>query len=214
MSVSVLSATPDAEKILMKAARVSSETPDSEKPGLIGYLIKNKHWSPFEMVNICFEIETTRDIARQLLRHRTIAFQEFSQRYQTIDKLQIEAVLREGRRQHANNRQDSTPDLDTETQIWWIQKQLELWEIIQAIYSEALKKGIAKECVRAILPEGLTKTKLYANMNLRTLIHYVQLRTSNGTQKEHKDLANQMYLLMSEHFPYTFKAISASLPCE
>jgi len=157
----------------------------SEK--LVRYLIKNQHWSPLEMVNVCLEIETTRDIARQILRHRSFSFQEFSQRYADASQLGFE--IREARLQDRKNRQNSIETEDEEIKTWWADRQNDLKTLVSQVYEEALKKGIAKEQARAILPEGNTNSRLYMNGNLRSWIHYIQLRSGNGTQKEHRELA-------------------------
>lgn len=157
---------------------------NSEK--LVQYLMKNNHWSPFEMVSICLEIETTRDIARQMLRHRSFSFQEFSQRYAEVT---LDFDYREARIQDAKNRQNS---IETENPILhnsWFEKQTEVGKMAQEAYTWALDNGIAKEQARCVLPEGMTPSRLYMNGTLRSWIHYIQLRCSNGTQKEHKIVA-------------------------
>ena len=172
------------------AARVSNpanqnNTETNEK--LIRYLIKNQHWSPFEMVSLCLEINTTRDIARQILRHRSFSFQEFSQRYADASQLGFET--RDARLQDTKNRQNSIVTDDTQLAAWWDAKQKFILEQVSATYTEALEKGIAKEQARAVLPEGMTASKMYMNGTLRSWIHYIQLRSANGTQKEHQDVA-------------------------
>jgi len=162
----------------------------SEK--LIRYLIKNQHWSPFEMVNVCLEIDTTRDIARQILRHRSFSFQEFSQRYADASQLGFEP--REARYQDTKNRQNSTEldlniDDDRRLAYQWELMQNDLLKRIKETYGWALEKGIAKEQARTILPEGMTKSRMYMNGTLRSWIHYIQLRSANGTQKEHREVA-------------------------
>jgi thymidylate synthase (FAD) len=153
---------------------------------LVRYLIKNHHWSPFEMVSICLEIESTRDICRQILRHRSFSFQEFSQRYAVAD-LGIE--MREARLQDTKNRQNSIELQDDVLQKEWIEKQEEIAERSKRIYEWALEKGIAKEQARVVLPEGITTSRMYMNGTLRSWIHYIELRTGNGTQKEHREVA-------------------------
>lgn len=170
-------------------ARVSNpknqnNTDTNEK--LIKYLLRNQHWSPFEMVSICLEINTTRDIARQLLRHRSFSFQEFSQRYAVVDE---PFVTKEARLQDHVNRQNSIECDDGTLQEEWLKKQHEVTTAVQAAYQWALEKGIAKEVARVVLPEGLTPSRLYMNGTLRSWIHYIQLRSSNGTQKEHRHVA-------------------------
>lgn len=171
------------------AARVSNienqhNNETAEK--LVRYLIKNQHWSPLEMVNICLEIEVTRDIARQILRHRSFSFQEFSQRYAYAD---LDWQYKEVRIQDYKNRQNSIETDDERMRSWWQTKQEIVGELIEKIYREATEKGIAKEQARSILPEGMTKSKMYMNGSLRSWIHYIQLRSANGTQKEHREVA-------------------------
>jgi len=164
---------------------------------LLDYLIKHKHWSPFEMASACIEIETTRDIARQLLRHRSFSFQEFSQRYAEADKF----VTRECRLQDEKNRQNSFPSDDTSLDVWWEQQQRWVIEHVQRIYKEARERGIAKEQARAILPEGNTISRLYVNGTIRSWIHYVELRSANGTQKEHMELAREIGKALAAIYP-------------
>ena len=186
----------DAQELIAYCARVSNPGNQNNKETsekLIKYLIKHKHWSPLEMVNACLEIETTRDIARQILRHRSFSFQEFSQRYADPTKdLSFEA--REARLQDPNNRQNSMPlDFDQEDERRlnedFRMKQHVLWQQAEEIYSWAIAKGVAKEQARAVLPEGNTVSRLYMNGTLRSWVHYIDLRSANGTQKEHQDIA-------------------------
>lgn len=170
----------------------------SEK--LIKYLIKNQHWSPLEMVNMCLEIVTTRDIARQILRHRSFSFQEFSQRYANPVE-ELEFVTREARLQDTKNRQNSIEVEDSNLQNWWIKQQESVIENVKSIYKESIERGIAKEQARAILPEGLTLSRLYMNGTLRSWIHYIQLRSANGTQKEHMLIARECAKVISSVFP-------------
>lgn len=157
---------------------------------LVEYLIRNKHWSPLEMVNVCLEIETTRDISRQLLRHRTFSFQEWSQRYaDPVSELGFE--IREARLQDTTDRQNSIDMQDEKLTEEWVKRQKDIIEQVKDSYRWAVSNGIAKECARVILPEGLTTTRLYVNGNLRTWIHYIELRSGNGTQKEHMLLARE-----------------------
>ena len=192
------SQSPDGMNLLEQvafAARVSNpsnqnNTETAEK--LVRYLIKHQHWSPLEMVSVCLEIETTRDIARQILRHRSFSFQEFSQRYARADDLGFE--LRQARLQDTKNRQNSIEmDIadDTHRQIayQWENLQNDLLKRTKDVYTWALDKGIAKEQARAVLPEGNTKSRMYMNGTLRSWVHYIQLRSGNGTQKEHRDVA-------------------------
>jgi thymidylate synthase (FAD) len=175
-------------------ARVSNpsnqnNTLSNEK--LLGYLIRNQHWSPFEMVSICLEINTTRDIARQILRHRSFSFQEFSQRYANVSVLSHSTAdeVRELRLQDKVNRQNSIECDNPELQEEWAKKQQEITQMTQSTYQWALEKGIAKEVARAVLPEGLTPSRMYMNGTLRSWIHYISLRSANGTQKEHREIA-------------------------
>jgi len=154
---------------------------------LVRYLIKNEHWSPLEMVNVCLEIETTRDIARQILRHRSFSFQEFSQRYADASQLGFE--MRDARLQDTKNRQNSIETDDKQLSDKWDLAQAEIINKVEEIYEWALNNGIAKEQARAVLPEGLTKSRMYMNGTLRSWVHYIQLRSANGTQKEHREVA-------------------------
>ena len=177
------------QDLVAYCARVSNpsnqhNTETNEK--LIKYLTKNQHWSPLEMVSICLEIETTRDIARQILRHRSFSFQEFSQRYAVAD---LGSVTRDARIQDHKNRQNSIETNDEKLQNEWADMQERVSEITGNAYKWAIGKGIAKEQARAVLPEGMTVSRLYMNGTLRSWVHYIQLRSANGTQKEHQDVA-------------------------
>jgi thymidylate synthase (FAD) len=207
-NVKLVWVTPDAEKLIAYMARVSNpKNQDNENiSGLLSYCIKNQHWSIFEMVNACFEINTTRDIARQILRHKSFAFQEFSQRYADVAELPI-AELREARMQDTKNRQNSTPTDDAAIASWWTVAQIEVDSLAKDYYQKALAKGIAKEQARALLPEGITPSRMYMNGNLRSWITYVQLRSANGTQKEHQDIAKQIGSICEELFPTVWKAL-------
>jgi thymidylate synthase (FAD) len=195
-------------------ARVSNpsnqnNTETNEK--LVRYLIKNQHWSPFEMVSVCLEINTTRDIARQILRHRSFSFQEFSQRYADASQLGFES--REARYQDTKNRQNSTEldlniDDDRRIAYQWEIMQKELLRRIQDNYTWALERGIAKEQARAILPEGMTSSRMYMNGTLRSWIHYIQLRSANGTQKEHREVAIACAEAIQPIFPMIKEFIS------
>ena len=184
-------------------ARVSNPSNQSNKDTsekLIRYLVKNQHWSPLEMVSMCLEIETTRDIARQILRHRSFSFQEFSQRY--ADPTQdLSFVLREARLQDTKNRQNSIVTDDLALKDWWEEKQRHVIEECKNAYEWAIANGIAKEQARAVLPEGLTVSRLYMNGTLRSWIHYIQLRSANGTQKEHKEIALKCAEVIAKVFP-------------
>lgn len=199
----------DLQELVAFCARVSnpanqmnSET--SEK--LIKYLINHAHWSPLEMANMCIEIDTTRDIAHQIVRHRSFSFQEFSQRYANPKELGDMFVTRECRLQDNKNRQNSI-ELDINTDdgrrlAWqWEQQQRRVIEVAKEAYEWAVDAGIAKEQARAVLPEGLTKTRVYMNGTLRSWIHYIQLRSANGTQKEHIEIAKACAEVISELFP-------------
>jgi thymidylate synthase (FAD) len=171
-------------------ARVSNpsnqdNTDTAEK--LVRYLIKNQHWSPLEMVSVCLEIDTTRDIARQILRHRSFSFQEFSQRYADASQLGFET--REARLQDNKNRQNSIKNENQALEAWWENYQLIVQRTALDAYQFALDKGIAKEQARSVLPEGMTKSRMYMNGTLRSWVHYIQLRSANGTQKEHQEIA-------------------------
>jgi thymidylate synthase (FAD) len=198
------------QELIAFCARVSNpsnqfNTETSEK--LIKYLIKNKHWSPLEMVSACVEIETTRDIARQILRHRSFSFQEFSQRYaDPTAELNEAFVLREARFQDTKNRQNSVEvDMSDEAQrliaIEWERAQRRVLFSVEQEYKWAIKNGIAKEQARAVLPEGLTISRMYMNGTLRSWIHYIELRAENGTQKEHRDIAKAIGQIIAEVFP-------------
>jgi thymidylate synthase (FAD) len=193
----------DVQELIGFCARVSNpsnqfNTETSEK--LIRYLIKHKHWSPLEMVSACLEVETTRDIARQILRHRSFSFQEFSQRYADPTK-DLDFVLREARLQDTKNRQNSVETSDAELKVWWDAKQKFLIDYVKATYAEAIEKGIAKEQARAILPEGNTVSRLYMNGTLRSWIHFIELRSGHGTQKEHMEVARECAKVIAEVFP-------------
>ena len=193
----------DAQELVAFCARVSNpsnqlNTETSEK--LINYLIKNAHWSPLEMVSACLEIETTRDIARQMLRHRSFSFQEFSQRYANPVK-DLEFVTREARLQDPKNRQNSIETDNSEVVSEWNSKQNEVIEIATKAYNWAIESGIAKEQARSVLPEGNTVSRLYMNGTLRSWIHYIELRAANGTQKEHMEIANACAEVIHKIFP-------------
>tara|TARA_B110001469_G_C9539293_1_gene267877 strand:- start:116 stop:769 length:654 start_codon:yes stop_codon:yes gene_type:complete len=188
-------------------ARVSNPANQNNKltnEKLINYLIKNKHWSPFEMVSICIEIKTSRDIARQILRHRSFSFQEFSQRYAKVSE---DFYEKEARMQDSKNRQSSLMTDNDKLKKEWEEKQDEIKNIVKKNYSWALENGIAKECARVILPEGLTPSTLYMSGSLRSWIHYLQLRCGNGTQQEHMDVANKCKIAISKIFPNIFNLI-------
>ena len=170
----------------------------SEK--LIRYLVKNQHWSPLEMVSMCLEIETTRDIARQILRHRSFSFQEFSQRYADPTK-DLSFVIREARLQDPKNRQNSVENKNLALAAWGEERQKRVIREAEEAYNWAIDQGIAKEQARAVLPEGLTVSRLYMNGTLRSWIHYIQLRSANGTQKEHQEIAQKCAEVIAKVFP-------------
>jgi thymidylate synthase (FAD) len=192
-----------ANELIAYCARVSNpanQLNNDTADKLIAYLIKHKHFSPFEMVNLVFEINTTRDIARQILRHRSFSFQEFSQRY--ADPTQLEYVLREARLQDTKNRQNSVEVEDDQLTNEWHQRQQEVWDKALQEYKWALDKGIAKEVARAVLPEGMTPTKMYMQGSLRSWIHYLEVRSTEegGTQKEHRIIAQEIAQIIKKHF--------------
>ena len=200
----------DAQELIAYCARVSNpsnqlNTDTSER--LIRYLIKHQHWSPLEMVSACIEITTTRDIARQILRHRSFSFQEFSQRYADPTK-DMAFVTREARLQDTKNRQNSISTDDTELQAWWDAKQKFIIECARVAYEEAIERGIAKEQARAVLPEGLTESRLYMNGTLRSWIHFIELRSANGTQLEHQEVAIACAKVIAEIFPMTIDLVA------
>jgi thymidylate synthase (FAD) len=193
----------DVQELVAFCARVSNpsnqfNTDTSEK--LIKYLIKHQHWSPLEMVSACLEIETTRDIARQILRHRSFSFQEFSQRYADPTK-DLSFVLREARLQDTKNRQNSVENENLALAAWWEERQKRVIKEAEEAYAWAIDNGIAKEQARAVLPEGLTVSRLYMNGTIRSWIHFIQLRSANGTQKEHQEVARQCAKVIAEVFP-------------
>lgn len=199
-SVKLVHITPDAEQLIAYMARVSNpDNQDNTKTSakLIKYLIDHKHWSPFEMVSMCVEIETTRSIAAQILRHRSFSFQEFSQRYAEVSQ---SASVPELRRQDTKNRQNSIDDLDPAV-VKRLSRRIEfLYENASSLYSDLIEAGVAKECAREVLPLA-TPTRLYMHGTVRSWIHYCQLRCGNGTQKEHQIIAREAWKLLEEHLP-------------
>ena len=194
----------DVQDLIAYCARVSNPSNQmnnetSEK--LIKYLIKHAHWSPLEMVNACLEINTTRDIAHQIVRHRSFAFQEFSQRYANPEEMGDMFVHREARLQDTKNRQNSIDTEDTRLQMIWSSWQNKVMREAEEAYKWAIDNGIAKEQARVVLPEGLTKTRLYMNGTLRSWIHYIELRGANGTQKEHMEIAHACAEVIAKVFP-------------
>ena len=199
--------TEEGDDLIAYMARVSNPSNQNNtetSARLIKYLIKHKHWSPFEMVNLCVSIDTTRSIAQQIIRHRSFSFQEFSQRYAKVTK---KSWLPELRRQDSKNRQNSTDDLDLATVSDFHAKMEGLYELSFGLYDEMLQAGVAKECAREVLPLS-TPTTLYMNGTLRSWLHYCDLRCSNGTQLEHRLIADQAKELIKQCFPMVFEAWS------
>ena len=193
----------NAQELVAYCARVSNpanqtNTDTSEK--LIRYLIKHRHWSPLEMVSACLEIETTRDIARQILRHRSFSFQEFSQRYADPTK-DLAFTVRDARLQDTRNRQNSIDSNDEELEAWWSAKQMTVVNLVKETYTEAIAKGIAKEQARSVLPEGNTVSRLYMQGTLRSWLHYIELRSGPETQKEHREVALGCATALESIFP-------------
>jgi thymidylate synthase (FAD) len=195
MNVKLISYTQsiDGKSLLEQVAYVarvsnpSNQNNNDTAEKLVRYLIKHQHWSPLEMVNVCLEIYTTRDIARQILRHRSFSFQEFSQRYASVNDLGFE--LREARLQDETNRQNSIETEDPVLRLQWQTQQTKALEASNKAYQWALENGIAKEQARAVLPEGMTGSRMYMNGTIRSWAHYIQLRSESGTQKEHREIA-------------------------
>lgn len=204
----LISVTPDAEEHIAYCARVSNPSnQENEKyAGLIKYCIKHQHWSIFEQAFMTLEIETSRGIAAQVLRHRSFTFQEFSQRYADSSLLASEIPLPELRRQDEKNRQNSTDDLDPKLVEIMDKQMITLFDSAMALYEQMLKAGVAKECARFVLPLA-TKTKMYMTGSIRSWIHYIELRSANGTQKEHMDIANSCKKIFSEQFPVIAEAL-------
>ena len=202
MNVELTWATPNAEELIVKMARVSAPSNQDNMdtaPRLLKYLIRNKHWSPFEMANMCVEIETTRAISPQILRHRSFSFQEFSQRYADTNELGS-AVIPHLRRQDNKNRQNSIDDLSSEEIGGYYRRISALYEDAEHLYREMISNGVAKECARSILPLS-TQTRLFMNGTLRSWIHYLDLRTDNGTQFEHRQIAGEIKRIFCKQFP-------------
>ena len=203
------STSETAEQLIVYMARVSN--PESQQAGdnperLLAYLVRHKHWSPFEMVSLTMEIQAPRDISRQILRHRSFSFQEFSQRYAEV----TEFALRECRLQDLKNRQSSIECGEgTEIAWWWKQVQRDIQYTAQAGYESAIEQGVAKEVARTILPEGLTMSRLYMHGTLRSWIHYCLVRMDAGTQKEHRQIAEQCWEILRQEFPAVVAAVDA-----
>jgi len=206
--VKVVWSTPEGEDLIAYMARVSAPENQDKKetgPKLVKYLIKHKHWSPLEMVNVCMEIETTRDIARQILRHRSFSFQEFSQRYAVAFDWKVSEV----RMQDDKNRQNSLETDDLYLNNWWNAAQLRVQSEAELMYRAALDKGIAKEQARKLLPEGLTMSRMYMNGTLRSWLHYVDIRCDEATQKEHREVAMKCREELAKLFPNVMEVMNA-----
>ena len=206
-SVKTVWSTPNGEDLIAYMARVSApENQDNKEtaPRLIKYLIKHKHWSPLEMVNVCMEINTTRDIARQILRHRSFSFQEFSQRYAVAQDFEFSNV----RMQDTKNRQNSLETDDAYLKNWWLGAQHRVLSDAEHLYNKALEKGIAKEVARKLLPEGITMSRLYMNGTLRSWLHYVDIRCDAATQKEHREVADMCKAELVKLFPNVMEAMN------
>ncbi len=213
MNVSLVWVTPQAEELITRMARVSAPKNQGNMetaPKLLRYLITHQHWSPYQMANMCVEINTTRAISAQIIRHGSFSFQEFSQRYADINELGS-AVIPHLRRQDHSNRQNSIDDLTSEDVANFYRRISQLFEDTEHLYREMVSQGIAKECARNILPMG-TQTKIYMNGSLRSWIHYLQLRTSNGTQAEHKQIAEEIKRIFCAQFPVIGEVVFSGDP--
>lgn len=197
MKVNLIWITPNAAKVISYCARVSNPANQDKEPGkLLSYLIEHKHWSPFEMASACFEIETTRDIARQMLRHRSFSFQEFSQRYAEVPAF---VEPRQARLQDHKNRQNSLPCDSLTTAMTWVTDQWRVMKLAREVYNDAIKAGVAKEVARTVLPEGLTPSRLYMSGTVRSWIHYCEVRNHADTQLEHRLIAEEIENLLWKH---------------
>lgn len=206
------SITQDAEKEILHCARVSSKNPDAGGVGLINYLIKHGHWSPFEMATMSLEIKTSRSISRQIIRHRSFSFQEFSQRYENPQVLSEQRIHWEARLEHEKNRQSSVRLNDDDPKKAELQKNFDdqqdlVWDTCMKAYMECLKQGIAREQARALLPEGLVCTRVQMMGNIRSWIHYIQLRSAPDTQQEHRVIAEIAMIILSKMCPHIAKAL-------
>lgn len=207
-SAKLVVATPDAENIIGYCARVSNPANQgNDATKLLRYCIRNGHWSIFEMANMVVEINTTRDISHQIIRHRSFSFQEFSQRYADVGVLGTDYVQSEARMQDNSNRQNSLPVEDGSLQDWWDWQVYAVQSTAWNVYMQGLDKGLAKEVARKVLPEGLTNTRLYMNGTVRSWIHYLQSRLDKSTQKEHREVAEAVAPLFQEQFPTVYKAV-------
>jgi len=220
----LISITPHAEFKIVEMARVSAPagttgpwqtaTREAQSKRLLKYLIDHKHWSPFEMCHMTVKIVTTRDISRQILRHRSFSFQEFSQRYQDIKALNTQPIFRECRLQDTKNRQNSIALDNSEKNIdlkhLWYEQQRSVWDTCMTAYNNALQLGIAKEQARALLPEGMTQTQMYMSGSIRSWIHYLQIRTGVETQKEHRNIANEIKKIFQLQMPIIYESLFSS----
>ena len=208
MNVKLVSVTPDAEKVMSYCARVSNPSGQDrdDYAKLLSYCIKNEHWSIFEMAFLTLQIDTTRGLAAQILRHRSFTYQEFSQRYADTTLLAEDIPMFELRRQDNKNRQNSIDDISDETKVKWNAQIREHFSKAKAIYDGMIADGIAKECARFVLPLA-TPTRLYMSGSVRSWIHYIKLRSSNGTQKEHRLIAEEAKKVFSEQFPTVSEAL-------
>lgn len=205
-TATLVSITPDAEELIAYCARVSNPANQNNtqtSSRLLKYLIKHRHWSPFEMANMVVEIKTSRAIAAQILRHRSFSFQEFSQRYAEVESIPSPPYLR---RQDTKNRQNSIDDLDVHTKLYWQNEIDELYQKSQDVYQRMLKQGIAKECAREVLPIG-SDTTLYMNGTIRSWLHYIDLRASPETQLEHRRIAEGCKMLINDNMPDVYEAM-------
>lgn len=208
MEVKFVHITPDAEKLIAYCARVSSENqdnPDYEK--LLTYCAKRGHWSIFQMASLCVEVTTSRAISAQLLRHRSFNFQEFSQRYSAVNNFE----LYDPRKQDTKNRQNSTSDLNPEDVDWFLNAAIGVHTTAKCLYDEAIKRGVAKECARNLLPMS-TRTKLYMHGTIRDFIHYCNVRCDKSTQLEHREIANAVWKIFEEKLPIVAKAVKEVYP--
>ena len=211
MNVELVHVTPNAEELIVKMARVSAPKNQSNMetaPRLLRYLLKHSHVSPFEMANMCVEINTTRAISAQIIRHRSLSFQEYSTRYSDISEIGS-SIVPQLRRQDLKNRQNSVDDLTADEVGAYYRRISQLFEDAEHLYREMVSNGVAKECARSILPLA-TPTRLYANGTLRSWIHYIQLRESHGTQLEHQIIAKEIKAIFTEQFPVIAEAAFSS----
>lgn len=198
-SASLVWITPNAEQVIIDCARVSSPKPaGSDGAGLLGYLIRNRHWSPFEMASMCLDIVTARDVSRQIIRHRSFSFQEFSQRYAEVSNL---SYRREARAQDQSNRQASHPVGDGDVQSWWQDAQDAVANSADETYRKAIRLGIAREVARAVLPEGMTPTRMFMAGTIRSWLHFVEVRDADGVQPECREVAQRAREILGVNLP-------------